>query len=98
MSIQSGSSMPKEGTADLPHFVSDAVFDLKSVEKLTPEQEKIYFASFMTQSIAKKKKQKFENFIRFNVYIKYGSHFFLPTLGIVTTCSICFLQQRYCYL
>ena len=40
-----GSPLPPEGTVDLPHFVSIAPFDLRSVEKLTPEQEKIYFAS-----------------------------------------------------
>ncbi|MGI9364333.1 MAG: ABC transporter permease [Rhizobiaceae bacterium] len=48
MSIQTHSSLPPEGTKELPHFVSEAAFDLQSVEKLTPEQEKIYFASQLT--------------------------------------------------
>lgn len=38
------SSLPAENTEVLPHFVSTAPFDLKSVETLTPEQEAIYFA------------------------------------------------------
>ena len=38
------SSLPSEGTAELPHFCSTEPFDLRSVEKLTPEQEEIYFA------------------------------------------------------
>ena len=42
---QNTSPLPPSGTAELPHFVSDEAFDLRSVEKLTPEQEKIYFAS-----------------------------------------------------
>ncbi|MEL7430345.1 MAG: ABC transporter permease, partial [Pseudomonadota bacterium] len=42
------SPLPQQGTADLPHYVSRAEFDLRSVEKLTPEQEKIYFASQLT--------------------------------------------------
>ena len=43
---ESGESpLPPKGTATLPHFVSTAPFDLRSVEKLTPEQEEIYFAS-----------------------------------------------------
>ncbi len=48
MTIQSNSSLPAENTAELPHYVSDAEFDLRSVEKLTAEQEKIYFASQLT--------------------------------------------------
>lgn len=39
------SPLPAEGTRELHHFVSTDEFDLRSVEKLTPEQEKIYFAS-----------------------------------------------------
>ena len=31
--------------APLPHYVSDAPFDPKSIEALTPEQEKVYLAS-----------------------------------------------------
>ncbi len=38
------SSMPGDGEA-IGHFVSPAKFDPQSVEKLTPEQEKIYLAS-----------------------------------------------------
>lgn len=38
------SALPPPDTANLPHFVSTAPFDLRSVEKLTPEQEAIYFA------------------------------------------------------
>jgi hypothetical protein len=38
------SALPKEDTKELHHFVSDAPFDLRSVQTLTPEQEKIYFA------------------------------------------------------
>ncbi len=32
-------------TSRLPHYVSDAPFDVHSVEELTPEQEKLYMAS-----------------------------------------------------
>ncbi|MEE9315418.1 MAG: ABC transporter permease [Rhizobiaceae bacterium] len=46
--ITNRTSLPPEGTGDLPHYVSDAKFDLRSIEKLTPEQEKIYFASQLT--------------------------------------------------
>ncbi|WP_156798566.1 ABC transporter permease [Ahrensia sp. R2A130] len=45
---QTGSPLPAEGAGALPHFVSTAPFDLQSVEQLTPEQEKIYFASQLT--------------------------------------------------
>ncbi len=38
------SSIPSDGEA-ISHFVSQAPFDLQSVEKLSPEQEKVYFAS-----------------------------------------------------
>ena len=48
MSNQPNPALPEEGTSTLPHFVSDTPFDLRSVEKLTPEQEKIYFASQLT--------------------------------------------------
>ena len=48
MTITRGTSLPPENTAQLPHFVSDAEFDLQSVNRLTPEQEKIYFASQLT--------------------------------------------------
>ena len=37
-----------EKPSDLPHYVSQAPFDARSIEKLTPEQEKIYFASQLT--------------------------------------------------
>ena len=43
--VQTKSPMPPPGTPALTHFVTDAPFDLRSVEQLTPEQEKIYFAS-----------------------------------------------------
>ncbi|MFD0914971.1 ABC transporter permease [Pseudahrensia aquimaris] len=43
--VGGGSPLPPPDTPTLPHFVSDAPFDLQSVEKLTPEQEKLYFAS-----------------------------------------------------
>ena len=36
---------PPSGSAPLPHYVSAAPFDPYSVEKTTPEQEKIYLAS-----------------------------------------------------
>ena len=42
------SPLPPEGTADLPHYVSPEPFDARSIERLTPEQEKIYFASQLT--------------------------------------------------
>ncbi len=42
------SALPPKDTEKLPHFVSDAPFDLQSIEKLTPEQERIYFASQLT--------------------------------------------------
>lgn len=45
MSKNTASSLPKPGTSTLPHFVSKEPFDMHSVSKLTPEQEKIYFAS-----------------------------------------------------
>lgn len=38
------SALPPEG-APLAHFVSDKPFDPKAIEKLTPEQERIYLAS-----------------------------------------------------
>ena len=37
--------LPPAGTRDLPHYVSPVPFDPRAIEKLTPEQEKIYFAS-----------------------------------------------------
>ena len=36
--------LPPPGTAALPHYVSPDPFDPRSIEKLTPEQERIYFA------------------------------------------------------
>jgi peptide/nickel transport system permease protein len=36
---------PRGGSAPLPHYVSPAPFDPYSVERTTPEQEKIYLAS-----------------------------------------------------
>ncbi len=39
------SALPPKDTDKLPHFVSTEPFDLQSIEKLTPEQERIYFAS-----------------------------------------------------
>ncbi len=36
--------LPKAGVP-IAHYVSDEVFDIKSADKLTPEQEQIYFAS-----------------------------------------------------
>lgn len=42
------SSLPPKGTDRLPHYVSKEPFDLQSIEKLTPEQERIYFASQLT--------------------------------------------------
>jgi peptide/nickel transport system permease protein len=36
---------PRGGSAPLPHYVSTAPFDPYSVERTTPEQEKIYLAS-----------------------------------------------------
>jgi len=42
------SSLPPKDTQTLPHFVSKEPFDLQSIEKLTPEQERIYFASQLT--------------------------------------------------
>ncbi len=42
------SSLPPKGTDRLPHFVSKEPFDLQSIEILTPEQERIYFASQLT--------------------------------------------------
>src|SRR5688500_2748771 len=36
---------PGSGSAPLPHYVSAAPFDPYSVERTTPEQEKIYLAS-----------------------------------------------------
>ena len=42
------SALPPENTEKLPHFVSTEPFDLESIEKLTPEQERIYFASQLT--------------------------------------------------
>ena len=57
MSIQSQSSLPPEGTRELPHFVSDAQFDLRSVEKLTPERRSLimlrYSGDFNIGQIAK---------------------------------------------
>ena len=52
------SPLPPEGTADLPHYVSPTPFDPRSVEKLTPEQEKIYFASQLTLMWWKFKKHR----------------------------------------
>ena len=42
------SALPPKDTDRLPHFVSREPFDLLSIEKLTPEQERIYFASQLT--------------------------------------------------
>ncbi len=42
------SSLPPKDTQTLPHFVSKEPFDLQSIEKLTPEQERIYYASQLT--------------------------------------------------
>ncbi|MEL6948047.1 MAG: ABC transporter permease [Pseudomonadota bacterium] len=52
------SPLPAQGTEALPHFVSSEPFDLRSVEKLTPEQEKIYFASQLTLMWWKFKKHR----------------------------------------
>ncbi len=41
-------TLPPKDTDKLPHFVSNELFDMQSIEKLTPEQEKIYFASQLT--------------------------------------------------
>ena len=40
-----GNPLPPPDTAHLPHYVSPVPFDPTSIEKLTPEQERIYFAS-----------------------------------------------------
>ena len=37
--------LPPPNTSELPHYVSSTPFDPRSIEQLTPEQEKIYFAS-----------------------------------------------------
>ncbi|MEM7302101.1 MAG: ABC transporter permease [Pseudomonadota bacterium] len=39
------SALPPPNTGKLPHYVSEEPFDIRSIEKLTPEQERIYFAS-----------------------------------------------------
>jgi len=41
----SKSPLPPQNTAELPHYVSSTPFDPRSIEQLTPEQERIYFAS-----------------------------------------------------
>ncbi len=41
-------ALPPKDAEKLPHFVSREPFDLQSIEKLTPEQERIYFASQLT--------------------------------------------------
>ncbi len=38
-------AFPPPAGAPIPHFVSEAPFDVESVAKLTPAQERIYFAS-----------------------------------------------------
>ena len=70
---QSTSSLPPEGVATLPHFVSDAEFDLQSVERLTPEQEKIYFASQLTLMWWKFRKHKVAVWSGVFLLLLYGS-------------------------
>ena len=73
MSVQNQSSLPPEGTKDLPHFVSDAPFDLRSVEKLTPEQERIYFASQLTLMWWKFKRHRVAVWSGIFLLLLYGS-------------------------
>ena len=40
--------LPPEGAAQLPHYVDTEPFDPRSVQAMTPEQERIYFASQLT--------------------------------------------------
>ena len=47
-SVSTNTPLPDEGAAVLPHFVSSEPFDPRSVQAMTPEQEKIYFASQLT--------------------------------------------------
>lgn len=74
-SIQGESSLPPPDTETLPHFVSEAPFDLRSVEKLTPEQEKIYFASQLTLMWWKFRQHKVAVWSGVFLLILYGSIF-----------------------
>ncbi len=74
-SIQAASPLPSEGTETLPHFVSDAPFDLKSVQRLTPEQEKIYFASQLTLMWWKFRQHKVAVWSGVFLLVLYGSIF-----------------------
>ena len=65
--------MPVEGTAKLPHFVSSDEFDLQSVERLTPEQEKIYFASQLTLMWWKFKQHRVAVWCGIFLLLLYGS-------------------------
>ena len=81
MSITNKPGLPPEGTIDLPHFVSDAPFDLRSVEKLTPEQEKIYFASQLTLMWWKFKQHRVAVWSGIFLLVLYGSIFFSEFLS-----------------
>ncbi|MEM9676446.1 MAG: ABC transporter permease [Pseudomonadota bacterium] len=69
------SPLPQQGTAALPHYVSKAPFDLRSVEKLTPEQEKIYFASQLTLMWWKFRQHKVAVWCGIFLLLLYGSIF-----------------------
>ncbi len=73
--IQAGSSLPPEGTQTLPHFVSDEPFDLRSVQRLTPEQEKIYFASQLKLMWWKFRQHKIAVWSGIFLIVLYGSIF-----------------------
>ncbi len=75
MSEKPASALPPEGTTDLPHFVSDAPFDLRSVQTLTPEQEKIYFASQLTLMWWKFKKHRIAVWSGIFLLVIYASVF-----------------------
>ena len=55
--MTAGSPLPEPG-APLQHYVSKEPFDARSIEKLTPEQEKVYLASQWRLSWWKFKKHR----------------------------------------
>ena len=93
MSVQNQSSLPPEGTKDLPHFVSDAPFDLRSVEKLTPEQEKIYFASQLTLMWWKFKRHRVAVWSGIFLLLLYGSVLVSEFLQSVQTLIAAFAKH-----
>lgn len=78
--MTSSSQIPAIG-ADMQHYVRDEEFDATSVEKLTPEQEKIFFASQTRLMWWKFKKHKLALWSGVFLILLYGSILFSEFLA-----------------